>query len=210
MEGVYTHWEHPEWREMGARELREEKALGAMTAHDFRPPEWLPAPPWDVLGSACMRLGRPASSLFSYLPYTLLFEGRGMPRKGQGVGGGLRSGYTDRCSHKQRENRGRLPTQGRHRGSLGQGLQDGIHLLRHSCQGKFKLVLERAVGGQSRWAWPLFQPQGDLWEGELGRSLGWGRGTPGGGPEAGGRGRLLLASLEKGGIEGWGREEQSP
>lgn len=30
------------------------------------------------------------------------------------------------------------------RGSLGQGLEDGVHLFRHSCQGKFKLVL----GGQ--------------------------------------------------------------
>ena len=29
-------------------------------------------------------------------------------------------------------------------GSLGQGLEDGIHLFCHSCQGKFKLVL----GGQ--------------------------------------------------------------
>lgn len=195
---------------MGARELQKEKALGAMAAHDFLPPGWLPAPPWDVLGSACMRLGRPASSLFSYLPYTLLFEGLGMPRKSQGVGGGLRSGYTDRCSHKQRENGGWLPTQGPRRGSLGQGLQDGIHLLRHSCQGKFKLVLERAVGGQSRQAWPLFQPQGHIWEGELGRSLGRVGSTPGGGTEAGGRDRLLLASLGKGGIEGWGREEQSP
>lgn len=50
--------------------------------------------------------------------------------------------------------------------------------------------------------------------GPLGRGAGkvtwWGEGHSWGRSRGGGRGRLLLASLEKGGIEGWGREEQSP
>lgn len=67
-----------------------------------------------------------------------------MPRRGQDAGGGPQSGYTDRCSHRQeRGNGGWLPTEETPGGSLGQGLEDGIHLLRHSCQGKFKLVLGR-------------------------------------------------------------------
>lgn len=52
-------------------------------------------------------------------------------------------------------------------------------------------------------------PSGPLGSG-AGAVTWWGRGTPGRGPEAGRRGRLLLASLGKGGTEGWGREEQSP
>lgn len=78
-----------------------------------------------------------------------------------------------------------------------------------------------AVRANSNWSWK------GQWEDSHGRPglsssptgpLGSGAGavtwrewgTPGGGPEAGGKGRLLLASLGKGGIEGWGREEQSP
>ena len=30
--GVTTHWEHPEWWEMGARELKQEEALGGIAA----------------------------------------------------------------------------------------------------------------------------------------------------------------------------------
>ena len=58
----------------------------------------------------------------------------------------MRSEYTDRCSHRQRGSRGWAAHGGAPRVSLGQGLKDGIHLLRHSCQGKFKLVLGKGRG----------------------------------------------------------------
>lgn len=38
----------PCWREMGARELQQEKALAVITARDFPPPARLPAPPRDA------------------------------------------------------------------------------------------------------------------------------------------------------------------
>lgn len=74
---------------------------------------------------------------------------KGLAQEGPRCGWGMRSGYTDRCSHRHRRDGAWLPTGGP-AGSLGQGLENGIHLFRHSCQGKFKLVLGRAVGGGSR------------------------------------------------------------
>lgn len=79
--------------------------------------------------------------------------------------------------------------------SLGQGLEDGIHLLCHSCQGKFKLVLGKGSGRKEghREAWPLLLSQGAFGSGSWGGHLGegessWGRHTS----------RLLLVSLGKG------------
>lgn len=70
--------------ERWAREIGQEAALGAVTAHNS-PPGWPPAPPWDAWGSRCVRLSRPAPSPFSYLPNTPL--GRALPRREQGAGG---------------------------------------------------------------------------------------------------------------------------
>lgn len=49
------------------------------------------------------------------------------------------------CSHRQEEQRPGCPG-----GSLGQGLEDGIHLLCHGCQRKLKLVLCKASGRRVR------------------------------------------------------------
>lgn len=81
-----------------------------------------------------------------------------------------------------------------------------------------------AVRANSNWSWggrargrswvglaSALAPMGRAFGGgELGTPLGRGKSLFGGGTEAGGRGRLLLASLGKGGIKGWDREEQSP
>lgn len=48
-------------------------------------------------------------------------------------------------THRQKEQRPGCPG-----GSLGQGLEDGIHLLRHGCQRKLKLVLCKDSGRRVR------------------------------------------------------------
>lgn len=64
------------------------------------------------------------------------------------------------------------------RGSLGQGLEDCVHLLCHSCQSKFKLVLGKGRGRVVTGSTDLCSVrQGGFGEGELGRSLGR-RGIP--------------------------------
>lgn len=82
-----TYWEHPERREMGARELRREKALGGIAASNFplllascQLPRGMSGPGMREAGQVC--------PFPLPLPYTLLSEGLDMPKKGHGGGWG--------------------------------------------------------------------------------------------------------------------------
>lgn len=57
--------------------------------------------------------------------------------------------WVHKCSHRQKEQRPGCPLRCPG-GSLGQGLEDGIHLLRHGRQRKLKLVLCKASGRRVR------------------------------------------------------------
>lgn len=136
--------------------------------------------PVGCLAPACERLGRSAPSHFPFLTHSSR-KGWTCPRGATVAGGGVRSGYTDRCSHRQRGSRGWDGHRGAPGLSLGQGLEDGVHLLRDSCQGKFKLVLGKAVGGGSWGGLASAPAPGGLLEGEAGevawerRESSWGR-----------------------------------
>ena len=141
--------------------------------------------------------GVPVCPLWFPLPYTLLLEGPDAPRRGRGGGSGGESECADRCSHRQGGSGGRAAHRGAPGVSLGQGLEDGIYLLCHSCQGKLKLVLgkgrgQRVMGKPGLCSCP---GMGAAW----GQPLGGKEGSPpGGGLEAGRRGRPLPLSLGKG------------
>lgn len=82
-----TYWEHPERREMGARELRREKALGGIAASNFplllascQLPRGMSGPGMREAGQVC--------PFPLPLPYTLLSEGLDMPKRGHGGGWG--------------------------------------------------------------------------------------------------------------------------
>lgn len=68
-----------------------------------------------------------------------------MPKTGQDGRWVRAEEWVRRCSYRQKEQRPACPLRCPG-GSLGQGLENGIHLLRHGCQRKLKLVLCKARG----------------------------------------------------------------
>lgn len=103
--------------------------------------------PWDTLVLAWIKQGGPTPSLLT--PFHTGLGRATMPKSDQGGRWVGAEEWVHKCSHRQKEQRPGCPLRCPG-GSLGQGLKDGVHLLRHGRQRKLKLVLCKASGRRVR------------------------------------------------------------